>query len=261
MGLTLKYEFTNGNKQDIHFDNDDETRVNNIHSWGFVNDFTLKQKISAISKLFKQGTIKGSWIKNELYLIDDKYGYYSNGWEWQFCEYTPVEVEIESAWSYYEAKTETQYETKHLKVLEFEDLYNLLDDGKKNEVDELIKKAMEEYYKKSYNDIYYEFAINEKKDKINFYLEYKGTFYGVRITEDNYVEVFADGLECYADRYDEFKDEVHKKIDEEVIKYLNKNIQKLENGFVYKNNYYETFEEIKEKIEEEGKENEEVNGT
>ena len=36
MGLTLKYEFTNGNKQDIHFDNDDKTRVNNIHSWGFV---------------------------------------------------------------------------------------------------------------------------------------------------------------------------------------------------------------------------------
>lgn len=261
MGLTLKYEFTNGNKQDIHFDNDDKTRVNNIHSLGFVNDFTLKQKISAISKLFKQGTIKGSWIKNELYLIDDKYGYYSNGWEWQFCEYTPVEVEIEPAWSYYEAKTETQYETKHLKVLEFEDLYNLLDDGKKNEVDELIRKAMEEYYKKSYNDIYYEFSINEKKDKINFYLEYKGTFYGVRITEDNYVEVFTDGLECCADRYDEFKDEVHKKIDEEVIKYLDKNIQKLENGFVYKNNYYETFEEIKEKIEEEGKENEEVNGT
>lgn len=77
----------------------------------------------------------------------------------------------------------------------------------------------------------------------------------------NYVEVFTDGLECCADRYDEFKDEVHKKIDEEVIKYLDKNIQKLENGFVYKNNYYETFEEIKEKIEEEGKENEEVNGT
>ena len=120
---------------------------------------------------------------------------------------------------------------------------------------------MKKKKKKSYNDIYYEFAINEKKDKINFYLEYKGTFYGVRITEDNYVEVFTDGLECCADRYDEFKDEVHKKIDEEVIKYLDKNIQKLENGFVYKNNYYETFEEIKEKIEEEGKENEEVNGT
>lgn len=92
MGLAIKYELTNGNKQDVYFDNDDKTRVNNIHSWGFVNDFTLKQKISAISKLFKQGTIKGSWIKNELYLIDDKYGYYSNGWEWQFCEYTPVEV-------------------------------------------------------------------------------------------------------------------------------------------------------------------------
>ena len=112
---------------------------------------------------------------------------------------------------------------------------------------------MEEYYEKSYNDIYYEFTINEKKDKINFYLEYKGTFYGVRITEDNYVEVFADGLECYADRYDEFKDEVHKKIDEEVIKYLDKDSHKLENGFVYKNNYYETFEEVKDVITEEEK--------
>ena len=36
---------------------------------------------------------------------------------------------------------------------------------------------------------------------------------------------------------------------------LERDIQKLENGFVYKNNYYETFEEIKEIIEKEGKEN------
>ena len=39
------------------------------------------------------------------------------------------------------------------------------------------------------------------------------------------------------------------------MQYLDKNIQKLENVFVYKNNYYETFEEVKEVIEKEGKEN------
>ena len=261
MGLAIKYKLTNGNQQDLYFDNEDNTKIEHLNSWGWVNDFSLKQKISAISKLFKQGTIKGSYIKNELYLIDDKYGYYSNGWEWQFCEYTPVEVEIESAWSYYDAKIETQYETKHLKELEFDDLYNLLDDGKQKEVDKLIEEAMEKYYEKYDNQIYYELQINDGKESLKFYTEYKGICYEIRIMQDGYIEIFADGLECYADKYWNFKEEVVKKIDEEVIKYLDKDIRKLENGFVYKNSYYETFEEIKEVIEEEGKANEEVDGT
>ena len=96
------------------------TAFNQMHT-----NYTIKRSMSRVGTPTDNPIIESlnGWIKNELYLIDDKYGYYSNGWEWQFCEYTPVEVEIEPAWSYYDAKVETQYETKHLKVLEFEDLF------------------------------------------------------------------------------------------------------------------------------------------
>ena len=253
MGLGINYKLSNGNQQDVYFDREDNTMVNSFSSWGFLNDFPLKQKIGAIKQLFKQGTIKGSCIKDELYLIDDKYGFYSNGWDYQFCEYTPVEVTIESYWG--ETKTETQYETKHLKELELDDLYNLIDDGKQNEVNKLIDEAMEKYYAKSDNRIYYEVELNQDRESVKFYTEYKGTCFEVRITQDGYIEIFADDLECYADKYWNFKEKVEKEINERIVQYLDKNIQKLENGFVYKNNYYETFEEIKEIIEKEGKEN------
>ncbi len=249
----IGYETNKNKSQDLEFE--EKERVKTLEACGEIETFVGKNKIDCIKSIFKKGTIKGSLIKDELYLVNDKYGFYSNGWEWQFCEYTPVEVEIDSYWG--EHRTETQYETKHLKELEFEDIYNLLNEENKKQVDKIIEEKEEEFYKNSWNRIYYELEANTKYNDMRFYLEYKNTCFEIRIDKRGYIEIFADDLECYADKYNYFKEEVEKRIDEKIIKYIDKGITKLENGFVYKNNYYETFEEVKDVITEEEKPKEE----
>lgn len=83
-------------------------------------------------------------------------------------------------------------------------------------------------------------------DLAKMYLEYKNSCFSIGIDKDKNLKVYLDGYELNADDYRSVKDVIDKKIDEEAIKYIDKGITKLDNGFIYKNRYYEDFEEIKD---------------
>lgn len=235
----------------FNFDLAKDEKFKEIEMFGNIDTITEENKINAIKSLFKKGTIKGSAIKDELYIIDEKYGFYSNGWEFQFCEY---KQETEEIGGWYGKEETIVYDTTHLKKLEFNDIYDLLDEETKKKADELLQEYLKKHYENELNNIYYEFEAKTKYDDMRFYLEYKGTCFEIRISKNGYTEIFADGLEIYADKYNEISDKFEQIKSEEILKYIDKNITKLENGFVYKNKYYEDFYEIKEVIEEEMKE-------
>lgn len=86
---------------DIKVDLKENEKFEMIEMFGDIKTLTDKAKINFIKELFNKGTIKGSCIENELYIIDEKYGFYSNGWEYQFCEYVKEEEMVES---WYETK-------------------------------------------------------------------------------------------------------------------------------------------------------------
>lgn len=225
----------------INYELKENEKFKNVEIFGEVDTVTDKEKISWIKSLFKRGTIKGSCIKNELYIIDDKYGFYSNAWGYQFCEYTETEEIVQN---FYDTKKITVYDTKHLKKLDINDIYNLLDDDTKEKANKLIEDKQNEFYKYSSNRFYYEFEV--ASDLAKMYLEYKNSCFSIGIDKDKNLKVYLDGYELNVDDYRSVKDVIDKKIDEEVIKYIDKGITKLDNGFIYKNRYYEDFDEIKD---------------
>lgn len=101
----------------INYELKENEKFKNVEIFGEVDTVTDKEKISWIKSLFKRGTIKGSCIKDELYIIDDKYGFYSNGWEYQFCEYTETEEIVQS---FYGTKKNNSIRYKTLKKIRYQ---------------------------------------------------------------------------------------------------------------------------------------------
>lgn len=227
----------------INYDMKENEKFKNVEMFGEVDTVTDEDKISWIKSLFKRGTIKGSCIKDELYIIDDKYGFYSNGWEYQFCEYTEIEEIVQG---FYDIKKVTVYDTKHLKKLDFNDIYNLLDNDMKEKANKLIEDKQKDFYSNCNNRFYYEFEV--ASDSAKMYLEYKGSCFSFEINKKKKLEIYLDGYELNVDNYWSIKDEIQKNIDDEIVKYIDKGITKLDNGFIYKNRYYENFDEIKDLI-------------
>ena len=172
--LKIKDEINNINVEE-------NGKIETIYLYGDVNTLTDTDKIDFIKELFSRGTFKGSYIANELYLINDKFGFYSNGLEYQFCEFEKIEEEIDD-WC--DKSLEIVYDYKHLKKLEFKDIYNILTDEQKEKADKLIEEKSIEFYKNKYNKFYYEFEIKSEKNDIKLYTEYKNNCYGFRIKED-----------------------------------------------------------------------------
>lgn len=230
----------------INYDMKENEKFKNVEIFGEIDTVTDTKKFSWIKSLFKRGTIKGSCIENELYIIDDKYGFYSNGREYQFCEYTEFEEIVQD---FYDIKKVTVYDTKHLKKLDFNDIYDLLDADMKEKANKLIEDKQKKFYSNSNNRFYYEFEV--ASDLAKMYLEYKNSCFSFEIDKNKRLTVYLDGYELNADDYWLAKDEIQKNIDDEIVKYIDKGITKLDNGFIYKNRYYEDFDEIKDLIKTE----------
>lgn len=235
--------------------NSENERIKTIEIYGDVETLKDINKIHQIKYLFKKGTIKGSCIKDELYVIDDKYGFYHTGCNWQFCEFNII-TEKEEGFDGEEVE-KIYYDCNPLKEAEIKDIYELLSDNDKLEVDNKLSEYTDEYYKNSNNRIYFEFDIDEK-GRVSLYTEYKECCFSFEIDKRNGLNVYLDGEEIKADRYWEIKEALKEKYNNEIVKYLDKNIIKLNNGFIYNKTYYEDFEEVKNAIDllEKGKKDE-----
>ena len=216
-----------------------------IDIYGDIETLSDKEKIYQIKHLFDKGTIKGSCIKDELYIINDKYGFYHTGYDWQFCEFKIIK-EVEEIWG--EKFEKIYYNCNPLKVLEVSDIYKLVNDEIKTDIDRILKEYEEEYYKNNENRTYFEFDI-DKNGRVNLYLEYKDCCFAFEIKPNKKINIYLDGEEIEANNYWEIKDKIQEKYNKEIIKYLDKNITKINNGFLYNNTYYDNFENIKNVIE------------
>lgn len=235
----------------------EEKKLEFVEEYGNLETLTNKLKIDWISNIFKKETIDGSWIENELRIINNNYGFYSNGCEWQLCEIEMVEKEETNFWG--EKRIIKSYKTKHIKEANYEDIYNLSNEEQRKKIDDIIKKESEDYYKKSYNNFYYELSLNKQNSwsknirPLKFYTEYKDSYFSIEIDGNKSIEVDLDGLCFKADFYKGLKDSYEEEVNKQIEKYLSLNILKINNGYVYKNNYYENFEELKDYIEREEK--------
>lgn len=216
-----------------------EEKIKNLGMYGEVDYATDGRKISLIEDKFKRGTIKQSAFSGELRLLNDKYAMYQNIKNcWQLCEIKKVDGD--GIYDY--------YETKHIEELTLNKLFEIVkDDSLKTYLDEQLK----EYYSK--NRFYYELDINEKKSYkeetryIHFYVEVLGKCFEINIDSNRYVEILSGDFQIY-NEYADLKESFDELVNKEIIKFIGKDIIKLENGYVYKNTYYEDFEEIKEII-------------
>lgn len=220
----------------------EDRRIKGLESYGEVDYLSDGQKISLIDNKFKRATIEGSAFSDELRILNDKYGMYQNIRDtWQLCE---IEKTKDREWGEY-------YKTKHIEELTLDKLFEIVKD---DNLKEYLEEQLEEYYNR--NRFYYELDINQKKSYreetryIHFYIEVLGKAFEINIDNNRYVEFISGDLQIYND-YGDLKETFDELINKEIIKYIGKDIIKLENGYVYKNIYYEDFEEIKEIIEEE----------
>lgn len=220
----------------------EDRRIKKLESYGEVDYLTDGKKISLIESKFKKATIDGSAFSNELRILNDKYGMYQNiSNVWQLCE---IEENKDKGYSGY-------YKTKHIEELTIDKLFEIV---KNEEIKKYYEAKLEEYYNQ--NRIYYELDVNFKKSYrnetryIHFYVEVLGKYFEINIDSNQYVEFLSKDFEIYND-YGDLKETFDELVNKEIIKYVGKDIIKLENGYVYQNTYYEDFNEIKEIIEEE----------
>ena len=220
----------------------EDRRIKELESYGEVDYLTDGEKISLIESKFKKATIDGSAFSNELRILNDKYGMYQNiSNVWQLCE---IEENKDKGYSGY-------YKTKHIEELTIDKLFEIV---KNEEIKKYYEAKLEEYYNR--NRIYYEFDVNLKKSYrnetryIHFYVEILGKYFEINIDSNQYVEFLSKDFEIYND-YGDLKETFDELVNKEIIKYVGKDIIKLENGYVYQNTYYEDFNEIKGIIEEE----------
>ena len=216
-----------------------EDRIKNLESYGEVDYLTDGKKISLINNKFKKATIKGSAFSGELRVLNDKYGMYQNIRDtWQLCEIK--QVDGDGIYDY--------YDTKHIEELTLKKLFEII----KNEE---IEKYYEEELNKYYNDnrFYYELDINKKysyketQDYIHLYIELLGGWLELDIDSSKHIEIKSNDFEISNDYFD-LKEGLDEIVNKEITKYIGKDIIKLENGYVYKNVYYEDLEELKEII-------------
>ena len=220
----------------------EDRRIKELESYGEVDYLTDGKKISLIESKFEKATIDGSAFSNELRILNNKYGMYQNiSNVWQLCE---IEENKDTIYSGY-------YKIKHIEELTIDKLFEIV---KNEEIKKYYEAKLEEYYNQ--NRIYYEFDVNLKKSYrnetryIHFYVEVLGKYFEINIDSNQYVEFLSKDFEIYND-YGDLKETFDELVNKEIIKYVGKDIIKLENGYVYQNTYYEDFNEIKEIIEEE----------
>lgn len=221
--------------------NKDE-KIKKLEEYGEIDYLTDGSKINLIENKFKRATIDGSAFSDELRILNAKYGMYQNiRNHWQLCE---IEKIKENDWGEY-------YKTKHIEELTLDKLFEII----KNED---IKKYYEEKLKEYYDNhrFYYEIDINkeysykETKDYLHLYTELLGNWLELVIDSDRNITIKSRDFEL-SNEYFDLKDGLNELVDKEITKYVNKNIVKLENGYVYKNNYYEDFETLKDFIKNE----------
>ena len=223
-----------------------EKNIQTLEKYGEVDYLTDGYKIGLIKNKFKSATIDGSALSNELRILNEKYGMYQNMKNhWQLCE---IEKIKENEWGEY-------YKTKHIEELTLNKLFDII----KNED---MKKYYEEKLKEYYDNhrFYYEIDINKEysykeiKDYIHLYIELFDNWLEIVIESNRNITIKSRDFEL-SNKYFDLKDGLNELINKEIIKYADKNIVKLENGYIYKNNYYEDFETLKEFIENEDFEN------
>ena len=213
--------------------------------YGEIDYLTDGEKINLIEKYFKKGTIKGSAISGELRILNEKYGMYEAcNKNWQLCEITH-DKDNPFGNSYYFAKI--------IEELTLDKLFEIVNDDN-------LKKEYEEKYNErmSKNRFYYEIELNHKTSYgslkyVHFYLEANDKCFEFNLDKTGYIEFLSGDFEI-SSRYGDLNETLENIKDDEVKKYLIKGITTIENGYIYKNRYYEDFESIKEKIKEELKE-------
>lgn len=214
-----------------------EEKIKGLESYGEVDYLTDGQKISLIDNKFKRATIEGSAFSDELRILNDKYGMYQNIRNtWQLCE---IEKAKDRGWGEY-------YKTKHIEELTLDKLFEII---KNEEIEKYYEEELNKYYNN--NRFYYELDINkeysykETRDYIHLYIELLGGWLELDIDSSRHIKIKSNDFEISNDYFD-LKEGLDEIVNKEITKYIGKDIIKLENGYVYKNNYYEDLEDVKE---------------
>lgn len=234
--------------------------INNVELYGKqIDKVTFNDKFNIVKSIhdFKKATIKGSWYKNELYLIENtNKGIHDSYSGWRICDLEPV-YEEKDIWNY----DKNEYET--IKVIT---CYKTVTN---DSLEDFVKEHQEEV--QQWFDIYidkkeYEQKLKEKQkwceDNFKHYYEVEfqqpkqGKIYlennmskdSIYIESDKHGVYLENNSICYGSQ--------DESIFQSVIRYifLNRNIfsdfKQLNEGYVFNNQYYESIEDILSDIED-----------
>lgn len=232
--------------------------LNNIDTYGWlIKEITIDDKFNIIKNLyeFKKATIHGSAYRDELYLIDETKGIHTSWSGWRICDLEPVYKEVE--WwngNFYDKKevfdgykTTTNKSLKEYVESHKEECEKWLDEHVDlNKYKEKIKEL--EKRRKENNSHYYELDSKDKGELLKFY------------TENNFSNGYAS-IESTKHGFNiEFDDIVLGGEEESPLQsillfmFYNRNLFKdfikLNKGYVFNNDYYESIKDIIEHIED-----------
>lgn len=233
--------------------------INNVELFGKqIDDINFNDKFDIIKNLhkFKSGTIKGSYYKNELYLIDDTNKGIHTSWSGlRICDLEPV----------YESKERWDYKLEKYVIVQELESYRTATNESLEEYVEQHEEEVKQWMNNHIDMVAYENAVKEKQkkyeDNCNQYyeVEFNSPKYGKMYLENKmtkqfmYIESNNNGL--YVETDDLCFGGAAESIFETVLKYIYLNrdlfadIKQLENGYVFNNKYYEDLDEIMYDIE------------
>lgn len=226
-----------------------------IYGWQF-QEIAFDDKFDIIKDLyeFKRATIYDSCIRNELYLIDETKGIHTSGSGWRICDLKPVYEEC-SPWIYDEPirfvgyKTVTNESLKDYVESHKEECEKWLEEHiDLNEYKKRIENK--EKYRRDKCSHYYQLTPKDKGKSLEYYIENTYSDGYARITSTPTVYGFNiefNGIVLGNDKTSPLESILSFML---VNRDLFKDFKKLNNGYVFNNDYYDSLEDILFHIEE-----------
>lgn len=207
---------------------------------------------------FHRFTIGDSYERNEFRVINDKYGFHYSMSGVILCEYEFYEHVVESATAFTSEVTEKRVKIINSDNVTLERFTELLVES------EIVSQG---YLDKVINDIqsdkqtkYVELQI--KGDSVHFSIDngIGGGYYYLKLNSPRYSkfgsEVLINELGINGHELSgraSIKDLYEYKINDEISKYIDAGVAKIDNGFIYNNNYYSSVDEVIDVIKEENR--------
>lgn len=256
---------TKGEKESMTLKTNQEY-FDNIDLYGTViSELDCGQVFRLLTKHRKleKGTIEGSATSNELYLLSDTVGmYFASSRKLILCDIEKIMlVRKKERWGedeevYYECT----YKTSNTKEVN-EEMLRYIMWTYFNITNEEFNKTISDIVEQDKNNTYFE--IGASANSFRVYVEFDGEYIILELKRKSKLidhvwtsQQFLKTIETkdYTISSSQSLNDAFKDFENNTIRFaLDLNITKLNNGFVYNNNYYGTIEEILDDYEEERK--------